>query len=635
MRSLIAVLCLASAGSVLVAQTPPPARKGGIDYVGVNVVVTDENRRPITDLSRTDFTVTADGRPQTIEDFELVSIAPQSGAAYVAAAPDVATNADLTAKSRIFVIVIDDLHLLDSHAAAAKQATLELLKSLAPDDEAAVVFTGRSELGENFTRDRTRLTDAADRVITAVSGGLGAALAPAALKAARTSAFALRNAVASLAGSSHGRRAVFFISGGSVLNPQASSVENELKDAEVLQGDLDAIYAAAHRSDAPIYCIDPRGAVTADTAVRVKIANADDRREVEHRLSIQQARLTAISAATGGRAIVNAPDVSAAARDVMADNGTYYVLGIRPSPLPRDGAFHGVSVQVTRPGVTVRARSGYVAPEPPERTADVSGSLDRALSAGVNVTALPLRMFVTPVSATPKGMIAAVSIEVTYPVGSPDARKIDDDLHLTIFALDPDATVRATSSRALRFSGTAPAGGSSVTFMIDDVIDLPALPLTVRAGVASRALGVAGTVQMSLDIPDPSRGPLTMSGVVLGYTGPPRQAVMSAELLKTYLPLQPTTTRTFAVSDTLRVFARFFWRTGDEAIQVSLAVRGPTAFPTQSARNAGQVTASWHIAVLDAGLPLKSFGPGSYTLEVTGALANGQTVKQELPFEVK
>jgi hypothetical protein len=37
--------------------------------------------------------------------------------------------------------------------------------------------------------------------------------------------------------------------------------------------------------------------------------------------------------------------------------------------------------------------------------------------------------------------------------------------------------------------------------MVDDVIDLPALPLTVRAGVASRALGVAGTVQMSLDIP--------------------------------------------------------------------------------------------------------------------------------------
>ena len=634
MRSLIAVLCLASASSVLVAQTPQPARKGGADYVAVNVVVTDENRRPIADLSRADFTVTADGRPQTIEDFELVSIAAQSATAGIPSAPDVATNADLTPKSRIFVIVIDDLHLLDSHAAAAKQATLELLKSLAPDDEAAVIFTGRSELGENFTRDRARLTDAADRVITAVSGGLGAALSPAALKAARTSAFALRNAAASLAGSSHGRRAVFFISGGSALNLQASSVENELKDAEVLQGDLDAIYAAAHRADAPIYCLDPRGAVTPDTAVRVKIASADDRREVEHRLRIQQARLTAISAATGGRAIVNAPDVGAAARELMADNGTYYVLGIRPSPLPRDGAFHEVNVRVTRPGVTVRARSGYVAPEPPERTADVSAALDRALSAGVNVTALPLRMFVTPVTASPTGMVAVVSIEVTYPVGSADARKIDDDLHLTIFALDPDATVRATSSRALRFSGTAAAGGS-VTFMVDDVIDLPALPLTVRAGVASRALGVAGTVQMSLDIPDPSRGPLTMSGVVLGYTGPTRQAVMSAELLKTYLPLQPTTVRTFAASDTLRVFARFFWHTNDETVQVSLAVNGPTPFPTQSARNAGQVTGSWHIAVLDAGLPLKNFTPGSYTLEVTAALANGQTVKREVPFEVK
>ena len=632
MRSLASALCLASAGAVLLAQTPQPARKGGTDYVAVDVLVTDENHRPIADLSRADFTVTAGGRPQTIEDFELVSIT--AGAARETPASDVATNADLTAKSRIFAIVIDDLHLLDSHAAAAKQATLEVLKSLSPDDEAAVAFTGRSEFGENFTRDRVRLTDAADRVVAAVSGGLGATLAPAALRAARTSTFALRNAVASLAGSSHGRRAVIFISGGSVLNPQASSVENELKDAEVLQTDLDALYTAARQADAPIYCIDPRGAVTPDTAVRVKIAGADERRDVEHRIRIQHARLNAISAATGGRAFVNVPDGGAAAREVVAENSTYYVLGIRPTPLPRDGQFHELNVQVARPGVTVRARSGYVAPEPPERTADASAMLDRALSAGVNVTALPLRMFVTPVSATPKGMIAAVAIEVSYPVGSAEAKKLDDDLHVTIYALDPDATVRATSSRALRFSATAPPGGV-VTFMIDDVIDLPSLPLTVRAGVASRALGIAGTVQTSLDIPEAARGPLTMSGVVIGYAGPPRQAVMSADLLKTYLPLQPTTARTFASSDTLRVFARFFWGTGGEAVQVSLAVKGPTPFATQSARNAGQVTGGWHIAVLDAGLPLKSLGPGPYTLEITAALENGQTVKREVPFEVK
>jgi VWFA-related protein len=282
-----------------------------------------------------------------------------------------------------------------------------------------VIFTGRSELGENFTRD-SRAADG--RCRSRDYGGERRArrgTAPAALKAGADGGVRVAQRRASLAGSSHGRRAVFFISGGSALNRKRRRCENELKDAEVLQGDLDAIYAAAHRSDAPIYCLDPRGAVTPDTAVRVKIAKR--RRPPRGRASSSYpagASDRDLQRQPAGAPIVNAPDVGAAARELMADNGTYYVLGIRPSPLPRDGAFHEVNVQVTRPGVTVRARSGYVAPEPPERTADVSASLDRALSAGVNVTALPLRMFVTPVTASPTGHgCRRGSIEVTYPVG--------------------------------------------------------------------------------------------------------------------------------------------------------------------------------------------------------------------------
>ena len=89
-------LWLASAGIVLLvvlvargqepAQQPaaPPAPadqttqnplfRTGINFVRVDVIVTDKNGNEVSDLKQSDFEVLEDGKPQTVEAFKLVKL---------------------------------------------------------------------------------------------------------------------------------------------------------------------------------------------------------------------------------------------------------------------------------------------------------------------------------------------------------------------------------------------------------------------------------------------------------------------------------------------------------------------------------------------------------------------------------
>ena len=67
------VLCSAAALAAT-SSAQQPVFRAGTDYVRVDVVVTDKNDRPITDLKKEDFEIVEHDRAQTIEDFEFVSV---------------------------------------------------------------------------------------------------------------------------------------------------------------------------------------------------------------------------------------------------------------------------------------------------------------------------------------------------------------------------------------------------------------------------------------------------------------------------------------------------------------------------------------------------------------------------------
>src|SRR5215210_2513643 len=82
-RARTAALLLCFAGTVLAAdqnpaapppQTQQPTFKLRVDYVEVDVVVTDRQGNLVRDLKKEDFQVLEDGKPQTISAFTMVDI---------------------------------------------------------------------------------------------------------------------------------------------------------------------------------------------------------------------------------------------------------------------------------------------------------------------------------------------------------------------------------------------------------------------------------------------------------------------------------------------------------------------------------------------------------------------------------
>ena len=48
--------------------------RAGINFVRVDVIVSDKTGNPVADLKQTDFEITEDGKPQTVETFRLVKV---------------------------------------------------------------------------------------------------------------------------------------------------------------------------------------------------------------------------------------------------------------------------------------------------------------------------------------------------------------------------------------------------------------------------------------------------------------------------------------------------------------------------------------------------------------------------------
>jgi hypothetical protein len=227
-------------------------------------------------------------------------------------------------------------------------------------------------------------------------------------------------------------------------------------------------------------------------------------------------------------------------------------------------------------------------------------------------------------------MQAAIAVALTYPL-QPGTRHIDDTLALSVYALDPDARVRARSTRQLRFAGSAPAR-PSVPLLLDDVVELPTERLTIRVGVASRQLGRAGTVQLPLDVVNPSDGALQLSGIAIGVAGPTPPA-LNAAAIAPLVPFQPTTTRAFAGQETLRVFGRVFWR-GGEPPEVTVGLQSSPALVQRAALLAVPAERGRQQSAFEVALPLAGVAPGATAVEVTARLPDGRIATRVVPIQM-
>ena len=580
------------------------------DLVQVDAVVTDRNDRPVLGLTREDFEILERARPQTIAEFRALSIPPgrRSLPARTSAAPrDTFTNQPQP-DGRAFVIVIDDLHIqLDAEKLhRMKQVLTSFMESLTDADQLAVVYTSRSDLSQDFTSDLA----AQVRALEHLRAGLGNKSISRLDSAhnARSIFFVLENVCRVLAGSAHARRVMIYLGEEAVSTGQLQ--------------DLLSVLEVARRSNVMIYPIDPRGLLTISGFEDVGAQR--QQKDFLHVLAIN----------TGGRAAVERSSVAAAAREFVEENGSLYVLGYYPEPRVADGKFHAIEVRVKRPGLQVRARQGYVAPNPPGEIVVEKPALDLDLERGLAVFAVPMRAFAAAVAPGQRGRVrTVVSTEVLYPAGDGPSDRVADQAAFKLVAVDHDARILATSARDLYVEGVEARERRT---LVHELIELPPGPAVIRVGVASQALGKTGTVHIPVTIPNLGRDRLAMTGLVVGLKGRPSSA--DSAKVAGVLPFEPTASRTFAESDVLQLAARFFWRARDgDTLSVTAAIRDGERTIRRAeqtiqgaAGTTGEREAAWQ-----ADLALHDITPGSYQLEVVARLRGGTMARQAFPIVLR
>jgi hypothetical protein len=115
---------------------------------------------------------------------------------------------------------------------------------------------------------------------------------------------------------------------------------------------LDSVTRAANANNVTIYTFDPRGL------------------DMNSRPSDI---LQSLAENTGGKQYSNNEPASSL-RAIVKNASAFYLLGYASAKNPADGKFHKIAVRVKRPGVEVRARSGYYAPS----TTEMNTARDKA-----------------------------------------------------------------------------------------------------------------------------------------------------------------------------------------------------------------------------------------------------------------
>jgi VWFA-related protein len=625
--ALVAVAVAVSAAAALAAgqqpQTPaPPVFRSGAQYVTVDVVVTDRHDKPVTMLTREDFEISERGVAQKIADFTLISIPPASRAIDVDAPTgppmDVASNARSPQASRAIAIVIDDTSIRPQDLIPLKRVLVEFLRTLGPDDQVALTWTSRSDISQDFTNDVGRLIDAVNNRRAAI--GLGD------LSKGRNRVWTLRYVVSALESAHQTRRAIFFVTGNACKPIPLTIVGMECVD----------LVNRAKRAGVPIYTLDPRLVTDPEFVAGIGNVNTpEERTALVAEQSEAEESMKTLASATGGRGFAGISNPVGAVGEIMAENGSYYLLGYYPDPLVSDGKFHDIKVRVRKPGLHVRARFGYTAPGGKVVASTPHRDMMASLGAGVDDPGLPLRAFVAPLAPASKGTRAAVTIELTYPKSEGDGLLLNDDLRVGILALTPDAKVKASLQRPVRFTGTWKPGAAG-TLVLNEALDLPAEKLTLRVGVTSREFARTGTTHLAIEVPDFRKGALQLSPPVLGSAGDAVDAASGLDSIRTLVPFQPMTSRTFSSLQSIRVFARAYWADAP-TVEATLTVAGASSLAPQpvTITSAAPPAAGRRSGVLDRTVALQGLPPGAYVLSVEARPAKGKAVRRDVPFEVR
>ncbi len=391
------------------ADQPTPVFRSDINFVRVDVIVTDRQGNPVHDLKQEDFEVTEDGKPQAIQTFKLINVSDDTG---VGTDPprEVRNPIDEQTEAarddvRLVAIFLDDYHVRLENSMRAREILARFVENqFNPKDLISIMYPLWSINDVSLSRNRRAVATAMreftgrkydhtprnafeERYVHYVST----------IEAERirnqVTLTAIKGLITKFGGLGERRKAIVLVSEGFTnvlpvqMNDQVSTcnggacgnqprprpdpiggnspAQQRMESQEFflqadMLSDIKMVTDLANRYNCAIYSLDPRGLAPFEFDLSSAGQAAVSLTKNQQMLDTTMDTLRVLSDETDGRAIVNSNDLDRGLKQIIRDTSAYYLLGYT-SAVTTDGKFHKLNVRVKRSGLQVRSRPGYMA----------------------------------------------------------------------------------------------------------------------------------------------------------------------------------------------------------------------------------------------------------------------------------
>jgi len=411
------------------AQQSDEAIKLKAELIQIDVVVTDKRNQPVSDLKKEDFILTEDNAPQEISFFSLLKPAV-SKTANRESKPSTATATRPTADiepepGRLIFIIIDQYSINPANYPRVRDAMMAFVtEDLSPLDQVAIIGT-RGKLavfnqvtknkeilqlavqsflgsGGNYNVPSLSLSPAEQSVVGSASERMSTTDRMLAGDIIRNTYRAIE-AVAKSTDQIPGRKIAILVSENLPFHASGNPFGTDTGSLDNYSYEIQRVVSRARRGGLVFYAVDPKGLAVAipggtaaehqgksmlgggNTSSRTETPGGEFDKLLGSRLGMNQ-----LAAETGGFTVFNRNDLRAGFTDVLKDNEAYYMLAYYPTNSSLDGKYRRIKITVKdRPDLTVRARSGYIAPTEKDQKEKKESKQDRIKNALASLT--PIR----------------------------------------------------------------------------------------------------------------------------------------------------------------------------------------------------------------------------------------------------
>ncbi len=409
----ILLLTLLLAGSA--AAQDKPLFSSTTHMVVETVNVTDQQGKPVIGLTAKDFTVTEDGKPQTVVFAEYQKLPetaapPAAFTAHVAPVSHMQRTRIQPEKSgdvryrdrRLLAMYFDKSAMPPQDQARALAAAQRFIRTqMTPSDLVAILTYsgGAVEVLDDFTENRAKLLETIQTLLVGeeidysirkdTDAAFGQNDAEFNLFNTDRQLSALQTAAIMLSVLSEKKSLLYFASG-----LRLNGVDN--------QAQLHATENAAVRAGVAFWPIDARGLVTMPplgdatqaSPGGVAVYNGVTQGSLSNGFYASQDTLYALGADTGGKALLDNNDLAQGILNAQKAISSYYVIGYYSSNAALDGKLRRIKISVPGAGLSLDYRQAYYAGKEFTKftSVDKERQLEDALMLGDPITELTIAL---------------------------------------------------------------------------------------------------------------------------------------------------------------------------------------------------------------------------------------------------